>query len=758
MNKLPTSVRWFSLKSICLLLAVLAAVSASREIDAQGAPSSTSIPSIALQRFHQRQAMSDAYRSGALPPAAPLPEGDTDNQAAKLAMAVSTGDGHSVSALVTALYAAGFVIRRPDGQIDGASRPAHGLVIDAWQVAAMAKLYSDGYSVPLDRLGAAFAKNVPEFKDLPLATMLADGIRTDSQLTEDPQLRFWAQFIIDLGRNSENPYDLLTSETPAAVDLDAIQMQLILMHFANDLHKLETVSRPTTVGSIAPQGPRFVNASYRQPPADLPCSTSDPENLILDTTATATTNAFGPLAEYLGKHGFGGIGSYGKGVGRAGLVLTVLKFISTYAALDVTISMEGSSLVRTKNKTPGGRRKLTATVRSNTGNWQMLNCIRPALNLAGLDFSLPGDGPIANVKVTWNLLEGGGPSGLAAAYDTATHLGDLLAGKDHDTGSIVFLDTADGKHATEYVTVTNDAGQSIISAVGSPQTEDLAAKGATGVVKHATVSVSVQAKPTKLKNATAGASTVGDFAGGIITALLGDEVGGGVSVGAEMALRSQWYSSEPFPFQVDDWEACTGGWSGTVTVERKFAQAETTAGDNPMGPWTKTVDSTVTEKTTCALVTTGNPERSVGTCRMAETYQEVHGERNKGNTLCDMKPGSTEKAVAAIEVYAEQSQRGGGSGQIGAVVMTRDGEVTISVLPIEFNTVIRNSQKVTSGCGPVEWGPFYGNFDNQTLTPRPLGGVAFAFKTNESKGSRTETPSEGTIVTYTWDLKPCGAK
>ena len=177
-----------------------------------------------------------------------------------------------------------------------------------------------------------------------------------------------------------------------------------------------------------------------------------------------------------------------------------------------------------------------------------------------------------------------------------------------------------------------------------------------------------------------------------------------------------------------------------------------------LGPWTKTLDTNVSEKTTCDLVTTGSPQRSVGTCRMAETYEEVHGERNKGNTSCPAKPGTTESSVAAVDKYSEMCQTAGGIGQMGAVVMMHGDQVTVNVNPIQFNTLVRNSQKVVSGCGPVDWGPFYGNFENETLAPRLLGGVEFDIKLGQLKGSRSETPSEGTVVTYTWDLKPCGAK
>ena len=59
------------------------------------------------------------------------------------------------------------------------------------------------------------------------------------------------------------------------------------------------------------------------------------------------------------------------------------------------------------------------------------------------------------------------------------------------------------------------------------------------------------------------------------------------------------------------------------------------------------------------------------------------------------------------------------------------------------------------------WGPFYGNLDNRSRTIRSLGGIDISVKLNQLKGTRTGTIDDGAAIdytTYTWDLKPCGAK
>ena len=38
----------------------------------------------------------------------------------------------------------------------------------------------------------------------------------------------------------------------------------------------------------------------------------------------------------------------------------------------------------------------------------VINCLRPLLTAAGINFSLPNQGPIADAAASWILLEGGG--------------------------------------------------------------------------------------------------------------------------------------------------------------------------------------------------------------------------------------------------------------------------------------------------------------------------------------------------------------
>ena len=50
-----------------------------------------------------------------------------------------------------------------------------GLLLDASDLAATAKLYGEDYGVMLSHFSDSFMRTIPELKDVPLANMLLDG-------------------------------------------------------------------------------------------------------------------------------------------------------------------------------------------------------------------------------------------------------------------------------------------------------------------------------------------------------------------------------------------------------------------------------------------------------------------------------------------------------------------------------------------------------------------------------------------------------
>jgi hypothetical protein len=382
-------------------------------------------------------AMAQAFRTGRLPAPLPQPPGTPEEAAAELAKRVVAADDQSTAALLTASQMSGFSVRADDGSIALESvKPGQGIVMDAWEAAALAKLFGEGMQIRFTDFGNALANSLRPLKDAPLPDMFLMGIRVDAQ-SNQPTMRFWANFIIELGRHSAEPYDLMAPDLdPAKVTLDGIQVSLILRRLAVDVMLLGSNKKhaalstpdwePETTPELRPASfeldrsarLKFNNAVWH--PAFVPsfrlvdqeggqegggskppCSLKELESQILDMTAYGSAKGFDKIIEQVAEH-WEAAEKYGTGSTYANDLLSIIKLIAYYACLETDITMSGDPpLVRTKTiYTAGEKRTLTATVRENVGKWQALNCTRIALNAANLDISLPNDGPIAGVKTS----------------------------------------------------------------------------------------------------------------------------------------------------------------------------------------------------------------------------------------------------------------------------------------------------------------------------------------------------------------------
>ena len=167
-------------------------------------------------------------------------------------------------------------------------------------------------------------------------------------------------------------------------------------------------------------------------------------------------------------------------------------------------------------------------------------------------------GPLADTTVAWSLVLGGDSRG---AFGT---LIDLVTGED-DRDNLVYLKPKAGANPMPGRQTADSNGVSNIDVVGAPQTEDLTRRKVFEVYKAAGVTVGVQIKPMKIKDAQAALSTLGDIVDNVISFLTKDFIGGGLDVVFETMYRSNWYSAKPFYLMVKDWEPCKGQWIGTIT-------------------------------------------------------------------------------------------------------------------------------------------------------------------------------------------------
>ena len=354
----------------------------------QGTPSNkeaTLIPTASSPLVIKGEAMAQAFRSRRLPAPLPQPEGAPEQAAAELAKRVIAEDEQSTAALLTALQMSGFSVRADDGSLAFESvNPGLGIVIDAWEVAAMAKLFGDGMQIRLMDLSDALAST--QLKDAPVAALFLDGLRAAAQGNQAAK-RFWADFIAELGRQSAKPYDLLATDLDTGkVDLNAIQVSLILRRFVADLmlvrgnpnaqslplwqrswtcsqwevgssHRLEGGARLYIRDAVwRPEDGQRLLRVQEEAGSKLPCTMNEIAAQILDSSAYASGKAFDKVLEYMEEHEWEGAENYGKATAGANCVLALVKLIAYYACMETDVTMSGDPpLVRTQDTKPGER-------------------------------------------------------------------------------------------------------------------------------------------------------------------------------------------------------------------------------------------------------------------------------------------------------------------------------------------------------------------------------------------------------------------
>ncbi len=486
-----------------------------------------------------------------LPAQSPMPQGSLDQAAAILAGQVLRGGDETLPALLAALRAAGFGVRGSDGSLSvKPAEPSQGLVFENWEVRLMAASAQRGGSLPLTNLAEVLDSPLEELKGAPMDTFILSGIQAHAQDKPSP-MRFWARFIVELGRQAQGHerYDLLGQADPAKVELDTIQLSFILRRLMGDVYSLSQ----SPGASTKPSGQQDwwgVKTAYA---ANLACTLSETASSIMDVAALGTTTGFGKVMDYLDGKGLAKAGKIGKATGYANLLGAYVRLVWIYAAFDLKIELRGSGpLLRTKDLRPTGhgeQRNLVATVKMKIGQAQTLNCLRLMLNAAGLDFSLPNDGPVKGAHVQWRGLDGfneaaavlhGGPEQVVRFVDKAENR--VQTGGDTSTGENAVTNQS-----------TNEKGEANIDVEGVGQREEIGSGATQDKKEEATVEVKVQIQPANIFQDLLGA---GGMALGGLSALL--------AMPADLIMRTRWAFGGNHTFAVLDWQEA-GGWHGTIT-------------------------------------------------------------------------------------------------------------------------------------------------------------------------------------------------
>ena len=503
-----------------------------------------------------------------LPAALPLPAigGPFESRQAAdtLARQVLAGTPESLSALVSAFQASGIGIIGPGNSVDAKpAEPWQGMTMQRWEVRTSAVMVLPERTVTftLGDVAAFLVAVIPQLQGAPVEQLILQDLRALAE-SPVPTRRFFGQFIAALGRNASShlPYDLLGDVDPQTIRVDGLQASLIFRRLSTDILMLTADSKGQS--NTADKKTAFLDTlrEWVSPTVHAqgqpPCRMSESTQTIMDVAAFGTSMAWGGFE--VGEIGTPsimqrlGLDKLGSLAAVASTLLAYAQFIAAYAALEVDVTMDAPPLVRTKKQSPqtGERRRLTAVVKMNIGNAQMLNCLRALLIAAGLDFSLPNDGPVKGARVSWYGVDG---------FDQAAQV--LHGGA---AALVQFVSTPGSGPVTD--AVTGDDGKVEIGVEGRGQRENMA-EDATAVNRSAKVRLQVALKGADLFGDLQEAA--GTAAGGLI---------GLATLPLSVLQRAQWASAGHHRFPVRDWRDGPAEWTGTITYTKVTEWNESSSG------------------------------------------------------------------------------------------------------------------------------------------------------------------------------------
>jgi hypothetical protein len=743
------------------------------------------LPAVELVR--PPKAMAAAFESGKLPEPARLPAGTVDERAAELAKAVSKADSSSTAAFYAAVLASGYGVRDPDGSVLQTVQPGQGLAFRAGEVAALAKMYGERRMVDLTYLCAGL-KAIPELKEAPLEKILLDGIRKHAQDGKSP-LHFWARFIVELGRQRDEPSDMLGVTDPKNVRLDAIQAGLILRRLAGDFYgfaqreqQASARSGAHLVGSAQgrrvnePQNPLFIRAALHDVVSPRlmkavateaveptqrrsPC----PEYLegdgptAQDATAIIITTGWEKLLDYLRAQNIIG-DRYSKFVKIFNILSTYAKFVVTYAMLETEIDVKDPPLVRTTTTMPGGERRLIAKVNMNTGGFQDINCLRNALNVfTGLDVSLLKDGPLEGVEVNWHLIEGGS-QGIVGFKNEGPRI--------QDPGAYAGIPGQNGTPVQAIPrTKTDKDGAASICLQGKPHVPYVG-QPRLPVMKRAVVMTTIKMKPGEIKG---DAVDVAEQALGGVAGLL--------TLPVELLYRTDWASTAWLDVYVKDWQECDRGWYGKIKVAFRFHEMKDNMPGGPSG-WNLSHTTEVIKEFDYNFTLTGEADTSQGfqngyfadaEAKINDSNFQTQKQREVGFCETESRDSRGNKISVKVDgtsTYTQSRVKAADGTTRATVYIASRGAAGYNILIEPPSTPIGGTEelKTTYDFGQCPLWEKVRSEGDEAPRPRPfyLPRIEFlaTFDPNNRgmiSGSVIKNDPNGGTITYTWDLKMCGA-
>lgn len=469
---------------------------------------------------------------------------------AELARRVLAGGSNGRAALLEAVTASGFAVldSRKRIVIGVPQKPEMGIPLEDWEVNILARTAADQMTVPFSELETDIALAVKDERVGDLMTaMLLDEIRAGVN-DSIPTVRTWASLIVELGRQSKSPYDLLTVKDFTSVHLTGLQQVLMLKHLAAEFIALgiqyatsSAISRQSPPSQAAERPLRLVSYTESQMwlvysyQAGDPCGFGSDEGINASIRASgwgwSLKFAFGPLRKLADEAGLveayrqlseetdlrsiyrrkelieyrkgddALLNKYVKNLSIAHNLATALLSLAELAtvmnAVKIDISMDPAPpLERTKTRQPGQYAKLTAALSFDLGDLDLptrsnVACTSWLFGSVGLDFSMPENGPIKNADVEWTLVKGGLKMDSKAGHKITDAIVEL-----ENPGPRI-QDAGVGFGDVKKSVRTNENGIAKVGIHGAPQKRDLG-RDPQPVIKEAIVRANVQLKPADM--------------------------------------------------------------------------------------------------------------------------------------------------------------------------------------------------------------------------------------------------------------------
>ncbi len=485
--------------------------------------------------------------------------GTPDAQAAELAKQVSQGGSGALAAVETAVHQAGIGV--VDISLGGKvvvapASPAQGLNLQAGEVIGMSRYGPGNGDMALTTLTDTLTALLPaplRIDPSKIPSLMISDIASDAS-SSVPTVRFWANFIIDLGRDHPASYDLLEHPKPDEVQLDGVQVELILVRLIGDLaastsslHLGSSASFDSAAASAA-GGISIPKSGIVAAGFDLAQTQGNPCELgtassVLSGAEKAVKWEFKQLTTYLNEQlypdtGASAIDQFNAAKQVVNAILSILELVAELATFKMDFELvNGPPLVRTKEKTSDGEKRVVqATLTFDTGNLKWFNCFNFMLNAAGISYKVPKTGPIRNAEVNWGVKSG--------------------------RGIVKYYPLTPNAHPTK--TVTNDDGVTKVGVMGAAQAYKLP-ETATPEEKQVTISATATIKRADIKNdlMDAASTAVSLGLGGalskgpkVVGIKGGDVVGGPIGIIKNLAERGMGgLFTWNYTFPVQDWSA-----------------------------------------------------------------------------------------------------------------------------------------------------------------------------------------------------------